>query len=86
MQKKVTKKDGDNMPAPREWPTKADQTRMEVIAMNNRIARIVEDWAKDPNPDLRKTQRLIEILKLSKDAVTLLIQAKPSTGPLKLEE
>ena len=73
---------------PREWPTKVNWLREEVMLKNHKIARIVQDWAKDPNPDLRKTQRLLEIQALALESVNLLIQAKPNTGTgsLKMEE
>ena len=71
---------------PREWPTKANWAREETIAKAQRIARIVQDWAKDPRPELKATQRLIEIQSLALCSVNLLNQARRDTGPLKMEE
>ena len=91
MAQKSGKSNGEDerMPTqPREWPTKVNWLREEVMLKNHKIARIVQDWAKDPNPDLRKTQRLLEIQALALESVNLLIQAKPNTGTgsLKMEE
>jgi hypothetical protein len=77
----------EKMPTqPREWPTKANWIREDVISRNLKIARIIEDWAKDPRPEIKSTQRMIEIQKLALESVNLLNQARRDTGPLKLEE
>lgn len=74
------------MSVAREWPTKADQTRMEVIAKSNRIAQLAKQWARERRLEPAEAQRLIEIQALALESVILLVQAKPGTGPLKLEE
>jgi hypothetical protein len=77
----------ERMPTqPREWPTKANWIREDVIAKNVKIARIIEDWAKDARPEIKATQRMIEIQKLALESVNLLNQARRDTGPLKMEE
>jgi hypothetical protein len=86
-EKKYPTGEDEKMPTqPREWPTKANWIREDVIAKNSKIVKIMDDWSRDPRPEIKATQRMVEITRLALESINLLNQARRDTGPLKLEE